>query len=202
MLNISFRRSFNLLRMSTWFTAILSLLLLSIVAFFVLFPQTMKGPLEQRLSNTTGLDVSIKRLALEFIDNDLLLAVHGVKIGAKGLNPIVSMDVLRWDVNPSALIGSIEIPGHIDINELSIDATLIESYMAFIDTDAIFSNNGLSSLLALETLSINKTIILGENAHHLAPIELKRNKQKITFSMENGYHLIYFVNLLRVFHFF
>ena len=185
MLNISFRRSFNLLRMSTWFTAILSLLLLSIVAFFVLFPQTMKGPLEQRLSGATGLDVSIERLALEFIDNDLLLAVHGVKIGAKGLNPIVSMDVLRWDVNPSALIGSIEIPGHIDINELSIDATLIESYMAFIDTDAIFSNNGLSSLLALETLSINKTIILGENAHHLAPIELKRNKQKITFSMEN-----------------
>ena len=150
MLNISFRRSFNLLRMSTWFTAILSLLLLSIVAFFVLFPQTMKGPLEQRLSGATGLDVSIERLALEFIDNDLLLAVHGVKIGAKGLNPIVSMDVLRWDVNPSALIGSIEIPGHIDINELSIDATLIESYMAFIDTDAIFSNNGLSSLLALE----------------------------------------------------
>lgn len=185
MLNISFRRSFNLIKMSTWFTAIVSLLLLGIVAFFVLFPQTMKGPLEQRLSSVTGLNVSIERLALEFNDNDLLLAVHGVSISAKDLDPIVSMDVLRWDVSPSALIDSIKIPGHIDINELSIDANLVESYMAFVDTDAVFANNGLSSLLALETLSINKTIILGENEHHLAPIELKTNKQKITFSMEN-----------------
>jgi len=185
MLNISLHRSFNLLKMSTWFTAIASLLLLSVVAFFVLFPQTMKGPLEQRLSSTTGLDVNIERLALEFIDNELLLAAHGVNVSAKELSPIVSMDVLRWDVNFSALIDGIEIPGHIDIGELTVDATLIESYMAFIDTDAVFSSTGLSSLLALETLSINKTIIRGENAHQLAPIEFKRNKQKITFSMEN-----------------
>ena len=185
MLNISLHRSFNLLKMSTWFTGIASLLLLSVVAFFVLFPQTIKGPLEQRLSSATGLDVSIERLALEFIDNELLLAAHDLEIGAKGLNPIVSMDVLRWDVNLSALIDGIEIPGHIDIGKLTVDATLIESYMAFIDTDAVFSNTGLSSLLTLETLSINKTIIRGENAHQLAPIKLKRNKQKITFSMEN-----------------
>ena len=185
MLNISLHRSFNLLKMSTWFTAIASLLLLSVVAFFVLFPQSIKGPLEQRLSSATGLDVSIERLALEFIDNELLLAAHGLEVGAKDLSPIVSMDVLRWDVNLSALIDGIEIPGHVDIGKLTVDATLIESYMAFIDTDAVFSNTGLSSLLALETLSINKTIIRGESSHQLAPIELKRNKQKITFSMEN-----------------
>lgn len=185
MLNISLHRSFNLLKMSTWFTAIASLLLLSVVAFFVLFPQSIKGPLEQRLSSATGLDVSIERLALEFIDNELLLAAHGLEVGAKDLSPIVSMDVLRWDVNLSALIDGIEIPGHIDIGKLTVDATLIESYMAFIDTDAVFSNTGLSSLLALETLSINKTIIRGESSHQLAPIKLKRNKQKITFSMEN-----------------
>ena len=185
MLNISLHRSFNLLKMSTWFTAIASLLLLSVVAFFVLFPQSIKGPLEQRLSSATGLDVSIERLALEFIDNELLLAAHGLEVGAKDLSPIVSMDVLRWDVNLSALIDGIEIPGHVDIGKLTVDATLIESYMAFIDTDAVFSNTGLSSLLALETLSINKTIIRGESSHQLAPIKLKRNKQKITFSMEN-----------------
>ena len=185
MLNISLHRSFNLLKMSTWFIAIASLLLLSVVAFFVLFPQSIKGPLEQRLSSATGLDVSIERLALEFIDNELLLAAHGLEVGAKDLSPIVSMDVLRWDVNLSALIDGIEIPGHIDIGKLTVDATLIESYMAFIDTDAVFSNTGLSSLLALETLSINKTIIRGESSHQLAPIKLKRNKQKITFSMEN-----------------
>ena len=185
MLNISLHRSFNFLKMSTWFTAIASLLLLAMVAFFVLFPQTMKAPLESRLSNATGLNVSIERLALEFIDNELFLAAHGLTVGTQELNPIVLIDTLRWDVNISALIKGIEIPGHIDIDELIVDATVIESYMAFIDTNAVFSTSGLSTLLALETLSIGKTIVLGENAHQLAPIELKRNKQKITFSMEN-----------------
>ena len=185
MLNISLHRSFNLLKMSTWFTAIGSLLLLALVAFFVLFPQTIKAPFEDRLSKATGLDVNIERLALEFIDNELLLAAHGLEISAQGLSPIVAMNALRWDVNLSALINGIEIPGHIDIDELIVDTTVIESYMQFIDTDTVFSANGLSSLLALETLSIGKTIILGKNAHQLAPIELKRNRQKITFSMEN-----------------
>ena len=185
MLNISLHRSFNLLKMSTWFTAIASLLLLGMVAFFVLFPQTIKAPLEDRLSKATGLDVSIERLALEFISNELLLAAHGLEISTQELNPVVLMDVLRWDVNLSALIDGIEIPGHIDIDELTVDTTVIESYMSFIDTDAVFSTSGLSSLLALESLSINKTIILGKNAHQLAPIELIRDKQKITFSMEN-----------------
>ena len=185
MLNISLHRSLNLLKISTWLTAIASLLLLSIVAFFVLFPQSIKAPLEQRLSSVTGLDVGIERLALEFMNNKLVLAAHGVNIGAKGLNPIVSMDVLRWNVNFSALIDGISIPGHINIGELTVDVTLIDSYMAFIDTDAVFSSTGFSSLLSLETLYINRTIIHGESSHQLAPIELKRNKQKITFSMEN-----------------
>ena len=185
MLNISFRRSLNLLKMSTWFTAVVSLLLLAVVAFFVLFPQTMKAPLEQRLSSATGLDVSIERLALEFVENDLVLAVHGADISVGDLNPLLSMDVLRWGVKLMALVDGIEIPGHIFINELNVNANLLDSYMSFIDTESVFSTAGLSSLLALETLTINKTTIHGESAHQLAPIVLKRNKEKITLSMES-----------------
>ena len=72
MLTNNILRGFNLLKISTWLTAIVSLLLLSVVAFFVSFPQIMKEPIEDRLSQMSGLEVSINRLALEFYDNELV----------------------------------------------------------------------------------------------------------------------------------
>ena len=179
------RRGFNLLKISTWLTALISLLLLTVVAFFVSFPQIMKEPIEDRLSQMSGLKVSIDRLALEFHDNELVLAVHGVKVGVKGLEPIASIDVLRWDADLMALYKNIEIPGRIDINELTLNTSSIEKYISNLNADSVFSSSSLSGLMALEMLSVNKTTINGEKVHHLAPIELVRDEQKITLSMDN-----------------
>jgi hypothetical protein len=114
-----------------------------------------------------------------------LLAVRGLDIGAAELNPIASIDVLRWDANLLALYRGIEIPGHIDINELVIDTSSIDEYISIINTDSVFSNLGLSGILALQTLSVNSTVLIGDESVQLAPIELKRNKEKIIVSMEN-----------------
>ena len=179
------RRGFNLLKISTWLTALISLLLLTVVAFFVSFPQIMKEPIEDRLSQMSGLKVSIDRLALEFHDNELVLAVHGVKVGVKGLKSIASIDVLRWDADLMALYKNIEIPGRIDINELTLNTSSIEKYISNLNADSVFSSSSLSGLMALEMLSVNKTTINGEKIHHLAPIELVRDEQKITLSMDN-----------------
>jgi len=159
--------------------------LLLTVAFFVTFPQTIKTSLEDRLSEISGLEVRVDKLSLEFQDNELLLAVRGLDIGAAGLNPIASIDVLRWDANLLALYRGIEIPGHIDINELVIDTSSIDEYISIINTDSVFSNLGLSGILALQTLSVNSTVLIGDESVQLAPIELKRNKEKIIVSMEN-----------------
>ena len=82
MLKKTLHRGFNLLKISTWLTAIFSLVLLVIIAFFVMFPQTIKASLEERLSQVSGLQVTIERLSFEFLDNELLLAVREVDIGA------------------------------------------------------------------------------------------------------------------------
>jgi len=185
MLKKTLLRGLNLLKISTWITAIVSVLLLLTIAFFVTFPQTIKTSLEERLSEISGLDVSVDKLSLEFQDNELLLAVRGLDIGTAGLNPIASIDVLRWDANLLALYRGIEIPGHIDINELVIDTSSIDEYISIINTDSVFSNLGLSGILALKTLSVNSTVLIGDESVQLAPIELKRNKEKIMLSMEN-----------------
>ena len=173
------------MKLSTWLAAIVSVLLLLVVAFFVTFPQTIKTSLEERLSEISGLEVKVDKLSLEFQENELLLAVKGLHIGATGLKPIASIDVLRWDADLLALYRGIEIPGHIDINELVIDTSSLDEYISIINTDSVFSSLGLSGMLALQTLTVNSTIFVGYEPLQLAHIELKRNKEKIILSMES-----------------
>jgi len=185
MLKKTLLRSFNVLKISTWIATFIAFVLLTLVAFFILFPQTIKGSIEDRLSQVSGLDVSIDKVSLEFQDNELLLAVRNVEISAEGLKPIASIDVLRWDANLIALYSGIEIPGHIDVNELLIDTSSIDKYVSIINTESVLSSLGLSGLLALKSLSINRTKLIGDQPIELAPIEIKRNKKKVSLSMRD-----------------
>ena len=185
MLKKTLLRSLNILKISTWITAFIALAILLVIAFFVMFPQTIKGSLEDQLSQVIGLDVEIDKLSLEFQDNELLLAVKNLEISSKDLEPIASIDVLRWNVDLLALYQGIEIPGHIDINELIIDVSSINNYVSIINTDNILSSIGLTRLLALKSLSIDQTRLIGDQSLELAAIELKRNKERLTLSMRD-----------------
>ena len=185
MLKKTLLRSLNILKISTWVTALIALALLAVVAFFILFPQTIKGQIENRLSQVSGLDISIEKISLEFQENELLLAVKELQVSAEGLKPIAKIDVLRWNVDLRALYEGIEIPGHLDINELSIDTSYVDEYVGIINTDGVLSNIGISGLLALKSLSINRTKLIGEQSLDLAPLDLKRNEQKISLSMRD-----------------
>ena len=185
MLKKTLLRSFNVLKISTWIATLIAFALLTLVAFFILFPQTIKGSIEDRLSQVSGLDVSIDKVSLEFQDNELLLAVRNVEISAEGLEPIASIDVLRWDANLIALYKGIEIPGHIDLNELLIDTSALDQYVSIINTESVLSSLGLSGLLALKSLSINRTKLIGDQPIELAPIEITRNKQKVSLLMRD-----------------
>ena len=185
MLKKTLLRSLNILKISTWITAFIALAILLVIAFFVMFPQTIKGSLEDQLSQVIGLDVEIDKLSLEFQDNELLLAVKNLEISSKDLEPIASIDVLRWNVDLLALYQGIEIPGHIDINELIIDVSSINNYVSIINTENILSSIGLTRLLALKSLSIDKTRLIGDQSLELAAIELKRNKERLTLSMRD-----------------
>ena len=185
MLKKTLLRSFNILKISSWIATFIAFILLTAVAFFILFPQTIKGTIEERLSQVSGLNVSIDKISLEFQNNELLLAIRSVQISAESLKPIVSIDVLRWDTNLIALYKGIEIPSHIDINELLIDTSLIDEYIAIVNTDSVLSNLGLAEILPLQSLSINKTKLIGEQLVELAPIEIKRNKEKFSLLMRD-----------------
>jgi hypothetical protein len=104
----------------------MALAVLAVVAFLIMFPQTIKGQIESRLSEISGLDVRIEKISLEFQENELFLAVKELQISSDSLKPIAKVDVLRWNVDLMALYKGIEIPGHIDVNELLIDTSNID----------------------------------------------------------------------------
>ena len=185
MLKKTLLRSLNILKISTWVTAFMALAVLAVVAFLIMFPQTIKGQIESRLSEISGLDVRIEKISLEFQENELYLAVKELQISSDGLKPIAKVDVLRWNVDLMALYKGIEIPGHIDVNELLIDTSNIDNYVGIMNAESVLSNIGVSGLLALQSLSINRTQLIGQQSIDLAPIELKRNKQKISLSMRD-----------------
>ena len=185
MLKKNLSRSFNVLKISTWITTFIAFTLLGVVALFILFPQTIKGSIEERLSQVSGLDVKVDKVSIEFQNNELILAVRDVEISAEGLDPIALIDVLRWEANIIALYKGIEIPGHIDVNELVIDTSSIDEYVAIVNTDSVLSSLGLSGLMALKSLSITKTKLIGDQSVELAPIEIIRNKQKVRLLMRD-----------------
>ncbi|MDA7440871.1 DUF3971 domain-containing protein [Candidatus Pseudothioglobus singularis] len=185
MLKKTLLRSLNILKISTWVTAFMALAVLAVVAFLIMFPQTIKGQIESRLSEISGLDVRIEKISLEFQENELFLAVKELQISSDGLKPIAKVDVLRWNVDLMALYKGIEIPGHIDVNELLIDTSNIDDYVGIMNAESVLSNIGVSGLLALQSLSINRTKLIGQQSLDLAPIELRRNKQKISLSMRD-----------------
>ena len=185
MLKKTLLRSLNILKISTWVTAFMALAVLAVVSFLIMFPQTIKGQIESRLSEISGLDVRIEKISLEFQENELFLAVKELQISSDGLKPIAKVDVLRWNVDLMALYKGIEIPGHIDVNELLIDTSNIDDYVGIMNAESVLSNIGVSGLLALQSLSINRTQLIGQQSLDLAPIELKRNKQKISLSMRD-----------------
>ncbi len=49
----------------------MALAVLAVVAFLIMFPQTIKGQIESRLSEISGLDVRIEKISLEFQENEL-----------------------------------------------------------------------------------------------------------------------------------
>ena len=147
MLKKTLLRSLNILKISTWVTAFMALAVLAVVAFLIMFPQTIKGQIESRLSEISGLDVRIEKISLEFQENELFLAVKELQISSDSLKPIAKVDVLRWNVDLMALYKGIEIPGHIDVNELLIDTSNIDDYVGILNAESVLSNIGVSGLL-------------------------------------------------------
>ena len=89
----------KVLRISTWVSAIFSLLVIMLVGFFVAFPGLVKGPIESQLSTSTGLNVELSKLSFELDRGGISLKIHEMVLSSKELQRrLASIQNLQWQV--------------------------------------------------------------------------------------------------------
>ena len=88
----------KVLRLSTWMSVIVALLIVLITAFFVTFPSLLKEPIESQLSQASGLSIELDKVTFDFDQGRLILKVHDIKVSSLEQREIASIDSLRFQM--------------------------------------------------------------------------------------------------------
>jgi len=92
----------KVLKVSTWLSAIFSVLLVLIVAFFVIFPGFLKAPIESELSEITGLEVEISAVNFELNGDGITLNVSELAFNNQASKQMLArIQGLHWRVQLS-----------------------------------------------------------------------------------------------------
>ncbi|CAC9604174.1 hypothetical protein [uncultured Gammaproteobacteria bacterium] len=175
------------IKFSTWAIGFLVLLIVLVAAF----PVLIKAPIETGLSNLSGLEVKLSTPHFSFEKGKLSLKINTLKAFAAeslthhsktALNPVVSIDNLRWNINLNSLLEDIYHP-----NKISIETLVFYSQNNGIDIKEIqhlvsLSNSKIFDFFKL--LSIDKTLIKDEQDIEIEPILLAYHNKKKQLSLK------------------
>ncbi len=178
----------KVLKLSTWISVIVALLVVLVVAFFVTFPALIKAPIEKQLSEFSELDVTLSKISFDFNQEGLALNLHDFKVNSpqQGL-PIVKADHLQWDINLNSLLDDVYHPSEIFIDTLTLysDADKNTNEFGVNQIRQLISPQSLETLYFFKSLSINKTLIKGDQTIEIAPMVLSRNEAQLSLAVSN-----------------
>ena len=172
----------KVLKISTWLSAIFSVLLVLIVGFFVVFPNFIKAPIESELSDITGLEVALSSVNFELDSSGITLNVDELTFKRPTSEQMLAqIQGLHWRVQLTSFFEDVYRPNQVGIDTL----TLNTSQQA---NSADFSLESLKRSLSLETLemvsffeslNIGKTLIQGEQTFEIAALEVGRDEEQL-----------------------
>ncbi|WP_300428900.1 AsmA-like C-terminal region-containing protein [Candidatus Thioglobus sp.] len=187
MIKKTLSKGIKVLKISTWLSVIFSLLIVLVVGFFVAFPNLIKAPIEAQLSGASGLEVKLSKISFELEADGISLKIHDLKLGSKDQDqPIAQIQGLHWRVNVMNLIDDIYHPSQVFIDVLTLHANSI--------SDAAFSVADAKQLVSLETLeiahffeslSIQKTHIMGDDELVISPLDVTRFGSQLLLTVSN-----------------
>ncbi len=172
----------KVLKVSTWLSAIFSVLLILIVGFFTVFPSFLKAPIESELSEITGLEAQLSAVSFELDWEGVTLNVDELTFNDQiSKQNFAKIQGLHWRVQLARFFEDVYRPNRVDIDTLTLNTNQ--------QTDsADFSLEGLKRSLSLETLemasffeslSIGKTFIQGEQTFEIASLDIGRDEQQL-----------------------
>ena len=178
----------KVLKVSTWLSAIFSVLLILIVGFFVVFPGFLKAPIESELSEITGLEAELSVVSFELDWEGVTLNVDELTFNNQiSKQNLAKIQGLHWRIKLSNFLEDVYHPNQVYIDTLTLSTNQQSD-------GASFSFNELKHLLSLETLemvsffeslSIEKTLIQGEQPIEIAPLSIGRNEGQLLMRISN-----------------
>ncbi len=188
MIKKTISHGFTALKISTWASVIVALLIVLLVAFFVTFPSLIKAPIENQISKFSELDITLSKIGFNFNKEGLALKLHGLNVNSpqQGL-PIAKADHLQWDINFSSLLDDIYHPSEIYIDTLTLYSDTDQNTNEF-GVDQIrqlISPQSLEILHFFKSLSINKTLIKSHQTIEIAPMVLSRNETQLSLAISD-----------------
>ena len=178
----------KVLTLSTWISAVAALLVVLVVTFFVTFPMLIKAPIENQISEFSELDITLSKISFDFNKEGLALSLHGLSVNSpqQGL-PIAKANHLQWDINLSSLLDDVYHPSEIFIDTLTLysDADQNTNEFGVNQIRQLISPQSLEVLYFFKSLSINKTLIKGDQTIEIAPMMLSRDETQLSLAISD-----------------
>ena len=178
----------KVLKVSTWLSAIFSVLLILIVGFFVVFPSFLKAPIESELSEVTGLEAQLSIVSFELDWQGITLNVDELVFNDQiSKQNLAKIQGLHWRIELSNLLEDEYRPDQVYIDKLVLSANQKSDSTSFSldELKRLLSLKTLEIASFFESLSINKTLIQGEQTIEIAPLSIARNDDKLLMRISN-----------------
>lgn len=172
----------TLLKISTWISAIVALLVVLIVSFFVAFPALLKPPIEQQLSSLSNLDIEMNKITFDIGDKGVVLNIHNIDASSpKTEQKIATVSHLKWNIDILSLFEDVYRPSDVGIDALTLysSANVNNASISVEDIRQLISAETLNSLYFFKSLSIDKTIIQGKRDIEISPMVIKRKESQL-----------------------
>ena len=170
----------KILKISTWISAILAILIVLVVGFFVAFPVFLKAPIQQQLSALSGLDIQLSKITFNFKQGDMSLRVHDIDIAAtQNQQPLISVKNLQWQIAWLNLFDDIYHPNKIEIEIDKLSIYSDSNSFSVADIKAFARPEVLEVLMLFKSVSVNKTVFVGDYNFELMPLVLTVDTQQL-----------------------
>ena len=179
---IIIRHSIKAIKFNAWVAGFLVLF----ITLVVMFPVLIKAPIEEKLSNISGLKVELSTPHFGFEKGKFSFKIQALKAfstESTAPNPVISVDNLKWNVNLNLLLEDIRYPSKISIETLvfypqnnGFDIKSIQQQLVWLSNSRLFD--------FFRLLRIDKTLIKGKQDLEIEPIVLAYHKHKAQLSLK------------------
>ena len=170
----------KILKISTWISAILVILIVLVVGFFVAFPVFLKAPIQQQLSALSGLDIQLSKITFNFKQGNMSLRVHDIDIAStQNQQPLISVKNLQWQIAWLNLFDDIYHPNKIEIEIDKLSIYSDSNSFSVADIKAFARPEVLEVLMLFKSVNVNKTVFVGDYNFELMPLVLTIDTQQL-----------------------